>query len=368
MSDHLPSPAPSPRRVSSRERWLWLGVVAAVAVGYAVLRVTMNEQFRPASWARLLEFRAPLPFGHRVLVPLLARPWVDAGFSTALVLGVFEAVAAGALAIGTAWTLRPTLGPRHSGAAAVALLLLLPWLFLLPHRWPIFYPWDTPAMALLVVGVGLVQRERWRWLMIVAAVAALNRESALLLPLVVLGCAARDERGWRPLVALAAGVLAVVLAVRLTVAVAWPDNPGDAVHLRVEGQYRLLHNLDWLRRPANFASTVVSLGLWPLLWPLLARYVEPGVRRLWTIAWLYTGALLVVANIYEPRAFGEPLALAFVPTVIGVVAWMRGEGPGAQAGPPVPQWLRVLDRYAWLCVVVAVAVLAWALRRWPDLL
>ncbi|MCA9708304.1 MAG: hypothetical protein KDK70_20805 [Myxococcales bacterium] len=366
-TDSAQTPAPA---VGRRERLAWWAVIVVLAAGYAALRLTMNEQYKVAPWAALVELRAPLPFGHRVLMPLATRPLLAAGASLPLALGVLEAVSAAMLAGAVAWVLRPRLGPRPSMAAGAALLMLLPWLFLLPHRWPIFYPWDTPGMALLVLGLGAIERDRLGTALVVTALAALNRESALVLPVAAVALAPAEAPVRRTLAG-AAGLLAVALTARVAVTVALPDNPGPPLHFTVgDGGYRVLANLRWLASPLHALVTLPSLGAWPLLWPCLAGRVDARWRRLWLLAWLQTAGLLVVANIYEPRAFGEVLVLAYLPTAFGLARWL-GLAPAipepAIPEPASPRWLRALDRHgAWL-VALGFVLFVLALWRWSFL-
>ncbi|MEM7155442.1 MAG: hypothetical protein AAF799_21510 [Myxococcota bacterium] len=351
---------------SRRARFWWWVVLVLLASGYAALRLTMNEEYRVAPWAAIVELRAPLPFGHRVLVPLLARPLVDAGVSLRLVLGGFEAFATAGLMAATAWTLRPHVGQRLAMAAGLGILCILPWPYLLPHEWPIFYPWDTPAMALLMAGLGAIDRRRWGLSLGIAAAAALNRESAILLPVVAVLWVPPRAEDWRPALARVAGLVAVVLFVRMGVALTLPDNPGPPVHFTIgKGEYRVFNNLRWLSDPLHVLAAIPSLAAWPLCWPLMRSAVAPRMRRLWLVAWMQTAGLLLVANIYEPRAFGEVLVLAYVPSLVGGARWL-GLGPEHEAHAS-PRWLRVVDRHgAWLVALAFIAFVL-ALQQWSFL-
>lgn len=356
------SSLPEPSR---RAQVAWWVAVVILAAGYAALRLTMNEQYKVAPWPALVELRAPLPFGHRVLVPLLTRPLQGLGLSLPLSLGIWESVATAGLAGAVSWTLRPRVGGRLGMTAGLLMLLVLPWLFLLPHRWPIFYPWDTPAMALLVAGIGAIDRGRWGWAAAITLLAALNRESAILLPAAALLLAPPRSGRWRPALARVASLLAVVLVARVGIGLALPDNPGPPLHFTVSGGYRVLHNLRWLADPRHALITIPSLAAWPLAWALLARVVEPRWRRMWLLAWGQTAGLMVLANIYEPRAFGEVLALAVLPTAIGIARWLglAEELPEEER----PWWLRLLDRHGVWLVAVVFAVFVLALRQWEFL-
>ena len=121
---------------------------------------------------------AKLPFGHRVLVPVLVRPFVDAGVSIKTAFGVTEWTAVIAAALGTRAALRAWVPDRAATLLAGGLAVVLPLAFLLKYKWPIFYPWDTPAIAFTVWGLALAQRRRWIPLLVLTVFAALNRESA----------------------------------------------------------------------------------------------------------------------------------------------------------------------------------------------
>ena len=165
---------------NTRRAWLALLLLAA---GHAALRLAMNHEFTGAPWDELLDFSAAKPFGLRVLVPLLAWPLhALLRVPTLWVFGLFELLATAALVLATAAALRPFVPPRWPAALGVLLVLLLPVAFLLQHRWPVFFPYDTPAMAFTAGGVALLLRRRWRAAALLTFLAALNRESALLLP------------------------------------------------------------------------------------------------------------------------------------------------------------------------------------------
>lgn len=338
-------------------------VLGLAAAAYVVLRLQLGEEYDGASWKALVQMRAPLPYGHRVLVPLLVRPLASAGLSLTVALGVVEWVAV----VGLIVTLRRGLQPMMPASAAwvfgFAILFVLPYAYLLQHRWPIFYPWDTPAMLFTAWAVELSLRRRMGALVLLTVVAALNRETAALVPIIALAVGLGTSVDVRRLLAWCGLMLVAYVLVRQSIVVALPDNPGAPIRWVVEGRYRILSNLRWLYDPAIALRFVASLGLLPLLWLLLRRDVPLSLQRLHIPALGFGCALLFVANAYEPRAFGEVIILCWLPIAAGT--WRRmtaGERVERNRAP----WLRLTDRYAAVVIIVAAVGAAFVFSRMPP--
>ncbi|MCY1057217.1 hypothetical protein [Nannocystis sp. SCPEA4] len=303
--------------------------LALLAAGWAALRLQMNGEYKGATWAQIAEFSAPLPFGHRPLMSLAAWPLRAAtDWPLALVWGVLEAAAALALWFALRAALRPVVGARWDMFLATCFFALLPFAFLLRHKWAVFYPWDTPAMAFTAAGLALVAARRFAAAAVLCFAAALNRESAVLIPAAALalhvgtsGHVLRDIRGMlRPILAM----LAACAAARLAVALALPDNPGAALHFSLgKNTPRWLHNLEWLADPVHWLWLPMYFALLPLAWLLLWRQICGSHRRLGLVALAWFAGLMLVANIYEPRVYGEILVLLYVPAAAAACRWLR---------------------------------------------
>ena len=321
--------APGPSITIARARaWLALLVLGA---GYAALRLAMNREFEGAPWDQLLDFSAAKPFGLRVLVPLLAWPLHGLlHLPAAWVFGLFEALSTALLALAIAAALRPFMPARWAASLGALFILLLPIPFLLQHRWPVFYPYDTPAMAFIAGGVALLLRERWRGAALLCFLAALNRESAALLPVAALALHWRrpvpqdmSKRPLRPLLARALALVAAVALARLLVGLMLADNPGAPLQFFVDETPRLLANLAWLERPTHWLLLPAYLGFIPLAWALLTPAIPPPLRRLGWLGLAYLGALAWVANIDEPRVYGEAMVLLYLPAAVGLQRWLQ---------------------------------------------
>jgi len=313
-------PAQRPQDIPRRRALL---VLLLAAAGYAALRLAMNREFAGAPWDELLAFTAPKPFGLRVLVPLLVWPLHSLlRVPTVWVFALVETLAATALVLAVHAALRPLLAPRLAATLSTATLALLPIPFLLQHRWPIYYPYDTPAMAFTAAGVALLLARRWRAAAVLVFFAALNRESAVLLPLAALALPVPGD-SLRPRLLRALLLLSSFAAARLIVGLALLNNPGAPLQFFAAETPRLLLNLAWLEDPGHWPLLPAYLGFVPLLWVLLASWIPAELRRLGWVALLYIGALMWVANIDEPRVYGEPMILLYIPAAVGLARWLR---------------------------------------------
>jgi hypothetical protein len=347
------SPAPESGAVNHGRVRTWI-VVGVVAACWAVLRLAMNREYGPASWDALVELRAPLPFGHRVLVPLLAKPFVDAGAPVRWAFGVSEWWATIALLAVIARATARDLPPRAAALGAVLVLPVLALPMLLAHRWNVFYPWDTWAMVAWVLAVDLIRREQLALCSALVFVGAFNRESVALVPMFAL--ALRLERGaLRTTVAWAVWMGFAYALGRGAVAMLVPAR-GAALHLWLGDELRLVGNLRWLADPANAAQWLGSVACLPIAWWSLRAWTPRDLMRLHVPLLVGLCGLLVVANAYEPRVYGELVVVAWLAVWIGAWRWATGV---VGTVDPAPGWIGLVDRTAGAAIGVAFAGGAW---------
>lgn len=338
-----------------RRLLLWV-LLAAV---FVAMRLKFNREYEGAPWEALVAGTAKLPFGHRVLVPQLVRPFIEGGVSIKAAFTVTEWLACIAAISGVEAALRRFVTDKAAQVAAAAFVGVLGLAFLLKFRWPIFYPWDTPAIACMAWGVALAHRRRHGPLVVLAALGAANRESAVLLPLITVALHLEPEHRKEAIRSASLQLIAVVL-VRFGISVLWPISRGGAADLRVDGIWRLDHNLQWLADPGHALAILGAFSLMPVLWITLRPNIPAALRRLELVVVPVVGGLLVVANIYEPRAWGEPLTLLYIGVAAAGARWMD-----AQPHEPAPPSLRTLDGWGGLgcCLIAALAVLLWRITR-----
>lgn len=295
----------------------WIAIVVA-AVGYASLRMSVTT-YSSGDSLSLYNLTTPGPFSRRVLPRLLAYPLVEwGGLCVDDVFWLLEFGAVIGLLVAALAVFRLLVGERVADLAAFGLLPVAGMIQLAPAPVLWFAPYDTPAMAFTMTGFYLALRGRYGWLALLCIPAALNRETALMLPCIAV--ALRPE-AWRR----ALPALATVLAVRVGVVLALPD-VGAIVMVEVEdGPWLVVHNLRYLTRaPTTGAAMVlVHLSGLPLLWAMVWRDIPADLRRLGWVCLAVFAGMMVVGSVGEVRVFGEAVVLAFVPVVVGAVACVR---------------------------------------------
>lgn len=178
------------------------------------------------------------------------------------------------------------------------------------------------ALALLLAAGALVNRNEpetdW-WLVPLTLVAALNREEAVFIPLMLFAARAGPPREWlgdrRLLIQVAlclAAFVAVYVGVRL-----W-RGPAAYSHGRYgvgPGLENLLFNLGNPRTWIGLAQMYAILPLALLAWP---RWPEVLRRYLLVLVVPWFAAQLVFGAADETRLFLGPMALIFVPAAVSL--------------------------------------------------
>jgi len=198
-------------------------------------------------------------------------------------------------------------GDHALRALSTALFVALAYLFFcLNPNLAFSLPYDIPALAFTLLALLLHRKGWWAALFAVFAVATLNRETILFVPIAI-AIGALLPGGNRRELAGAAGLGAVWLAIKAVLALRFAGLPTE------EG-LRLAYNLAELLKPWQWPAIFVL----PLLFALTLR---AALRRDHTcdlaLTALIGGAMLfAVAQLTETRAFGELipyLALCLAP-------------------------------------------------------
>ena len=188
-------------------------------------------------------------------------------------------------------------GPRSAarGLTAALFVVLAYLLFCLNPNLSFALPYDIPALAFTVTALLLYRGGHWLLLFPLFALAALNRETILFVPVYIaahtLLVSYRRADLWR-----AGGLLAILAAVKVALQL-------RLAHLPTEQGLRLVYNAEELLKPWQWPA-IFALPL------LLGCTVVAARRRLVTCDFALTALaggvmLLTVAQITETRAFGE---------------------------------------------------------------
>lgn len=351
----------APRALSesnpTQGRWLAATALGLVAAAWTALRLTMNVEYASATLTTLVELQAPAPFGQRVLVPLLCRPFVHAGVPVATAFAAAEWLATIVLVLAMRRALARDLPSRAASLGSLGVLGVLAFPMLLAHRWNVFYPWDTWAMAVLVLAVDAIRRERMALALALVFVGTFNRESTVLLPLVAIVLhlerpTLRHTAAWSVWF-----VLAYLSARGLAQMIVPPR--GESLHLWVGGELRLLSNLRWLTTRHDALLWLGSIGCAPIALWAVRRHAPRDLVRLHVPLLVGLTGLLVVANAYEPRVYGELIVVAYLPVFVGAWRWATDSPVEGRAD----RWVAFVDR--WFAITWALAAMIAALLVMP---
>lgn len=312
----------------------YFGLVFIVALCYAVLRFTYNFTVG-TTWQDIYDLAIAVPFGNRILVPVLSRPLVWAGCSLYRTYQFWEVVSAFLLIWGLARVFRLFVEDRWARWLSIGVAYALVLVFLLFNRLSFLYPWDTPAMAFVVWGLYFLFRGNWPATVVLLLAATLNRESSILIPLLFAVFYADRLPLKRFVVVLMAMAGSYCLA-RYLVNLTTVDNIGAGqfrqMSLVEDCTWRVNNNIAWLMlEKKNFLVLLATLAGLPVAFLALFRWIPRHMRRIGPVALAYFAMLFFIGNVEESRIYGEITCLLYVAVALGGYRYLTGRAC-AEAG------------------------------------
>lgn len=312
----------------------YFGLVSIVALCYAALRFTYNFTVG-TTWQDIYDLAIAVPFGNRILIPVLSRPLVWAGLSLYRTYQFWEVVSAFFLIWGLARTFRLFVEDRWARVLSIGIAYALALVFLLFNSLSFLYPWDTPAMAFVVWGLYFLLRGNWTATAALLLVATLNRESAILIPLLFAVLYADRlplKRFVFVLLALAGSYCLARYLVNLTTV----DNIGAGqfrqMSLVEDGTWRVNNNVAWLLvEKKNFLVLLATLAGLPMAFLALFRWIPRHLRRIGPVALAYFAMLFFIGNVEECRIYGEITCLMYVAVALGGYQYLTGRACAERA-------------------------------------
>ena len=327
------------RAIASDERsgWAWKAAVGCAAL-YAVGRLVLNEETTHATLQMLTDGTALLPFQYRDAVPALVRglraavPGLDR-VDLPWTYGAVEAVAGVGVWASVAHMLRPLVSSAAaSRVGALAVFVPLAFNLVVPWRYnAIFFPYDTPSVAVFALGLGLLLRGDLRAYLVVFVLGTFNRETTCFLAVAYLALAVGREP-WRRIAVLLA--VQVALWVGIKVGMSWAYAGNDTLSdiglfaSMIGRSGRILTAV-----PGLVYLLVVPLGgLATLLWTLRHRVRPDRLRRMYWFIPPFVLGMIIVGELMEVRIYSE-----FVPIVtVGLVVALREvAAAGVRHAPPL---------------------------------
>jgi hypothetical protein len=199
--------------------------------------------------------------------------------------------------------------------AAILFVIMAYFVFILNTSHQYILPYDLPSLAFTQVCCFLVLRRRWIILFVVFALAAVNRETILLIIFFVATRVLTGSETRRTGIAVVATLSFIWLAVKSLLFFHFAGAASSDAALGGLALFKLFPNL----------ATVIKPWQWPSLLPLVAPIVltlrllfeKPSKEALEWIAPYLLGfsILLLVAVIVESRAFGDLIGFSTMSVV-----------------------------------------------------
>ena len=291
-------------------------VVAALwAIAYAMARFTFLGQNKEATLQLLMEGKAATPFQYRVLIP----QFVDFVDKSAEFFGIHfdylysyisvEVVASFLIIIMLQRYLFLLLGQKNrSYWFSVLLFPLLVFNYVIPKNYAVFYPWDTPAVLIMLLGLMQLYQRKWVGYYLVFAIGAWNRETVCFLTIAYL-ITSLGRDNLRTILTHCVAQLLLWSVVKAILYSMYHDNSGAGLFQRYHTGTLSTHlstNLEALLNPTLLLLVFSSFGfIWLFVIVRYSKIQDPFVRRALHVVWPYILGMMWVANIDEIRVWGE---------------------------------------------------------------
>lgn len=327
-------------------------------LGYTYLHTKLTGVFIDTDLSSMSQLSIRLPFAQRLLVPLMAH-----GLLKIIPLNVDE------IFFLLEWlfvslfffTLRALLSTSFNQKQAQLLswlfILLLPLLSVVNYRYTIsgvatfFYPYDSASLFFMTAGLLLCLQSRWALFMPLLFLATLNRESSVLLVLLIPVLYWREPA--RMIWPLIVGILIYTLA-HCLIMYYLSDLPGQYAewcpHNSLFSHVRI--NLTWLFDNQNILFFAFCFAGLPLFWFTFYDYIPLQLRPIRYLTLFYFLILLQVGSFPEIRIFNEIIILLYYPICLAIKHWLSGD----EEYPQGSGILYYIDRYAIIAALSFICV------------
>ena len=308
-------------------------VSIALLLGYAFLHVKMTGVYVDSDLQQLINLTARLPYGQRLLVPTLAHAiQYFLPLRTADVFFLLEWGFISAFFLMLYTLLKTHFEPSPAQLLSWLFILLLPLVTVVNYRFTtngpatFFYPYDSATLFFIAGGFLWCLQQRWAIFIPWVFLATLNRESSILLVLLI--PALNWQQRGRFLLPLVGSFLAFGLA-RLTVLYSVKGLPGTLAewcYLKKSIPH-FSQNLWWLLDFHHVLLLAFCFAGLPLFWFAFYDYIPARFHPLRYLTFGYFVGLLFLGNFPEVRIFNEIVLLLYLPVCIGISQWLKGQTP-----------------------------------------
>lgn len=322
-------------------------VTIVLLLGYTFIHTTLTSSYIEASFDQFIHFSVRFPYAQRLLIPLIVYPLSILSIQPDICFFLAEWLFTSLLYFALYLLLKHEFNAREAQLLTWLFLLLLPLVTVINYRFRMggaatfFYPADTPALFFMALGFLWCLRAQWLYFIPWVFLATFNRESTILLVLLI------PTLYWNKLHEVIKPLLlafAAYVTARIIIMISLTGIPGRIwewnVHFSSYTHFEI--NLGWLLLGMNFLLINFCFAGLPLFWFGFFDYIPKIYRPLRYLTAFYFIGLLLVGNFTEPRIFSEIVILLYLPVCIALRNWLsdynligkmtvRGE-PGHRSG------------------------------------
>ncbi len=306
-------------------------LTCALLFSYVYMHLKLTFIYTGVTLEQLVDFSARLPFAQRLLVPALVR-CVHAFIPLDIpnTFFIIELLFVSLLFAAMKQLMQHEFSPRCATVLSWLFLLLLPletainYGLLKHYPAPYYYPYDSASLFFMTAGFWLCLRSQWPLFLVLIAFATLNRESSILLVLLIpLIHRSQLKHALKPF----SWALLVYLITRSLVLFWTRHSSGGLVEWYYQSsQYTYFEiNLYWLFDMQHIFLFVYCLAGLPLLWFAFYDYIPKQYKPIRYLALFYFLGLLLIGNFPEARIFGEIIVLLYLPVCVAIKRWVNQE-------------------------------------------
>lgn len=302
-----------------------------LVIAYTFLHIKLSMFLLEASPNKMFAFEATLPFGKRILTTLIAHTLTyipDVSIEGKYI--IIELIFVFFLFFFLQKLLRDFFTKRAALLLTWLFLLILPIITLLNYKFwqktlaPLFYTYDTPELMFITLGMYLILRSKWLWFYLTLFVATINRETSLLLVLLIPALHLKNFNQYKwPL------VISGFIYITVSLLLCWifKENQGHVAEM-YHDIYKtsiIQLNMYWLFNEGYISGFLYCFAGIPLFWFVFYDYIPYKFKPVRYVVLFSFLILMVVGRIDEPRIFGEMIILMYLPVCLGVKAWLTNE-------------------------------------------
>lgn len=289
--------------------------LVSVSIHFTLSHYALNLNFPLAKLQALIDGTAHKPFQFRILIPWLVGALNNiTGVTIITLYQVIESISVIALVFCTRYFFRTYFEPPIVDYLSFAVVLVLPWHYLLPREIALVIPSDIPAVMFFTLLLALMVNKKWLWYYVIFAIATLNRETTCFVTIIFL-LAYWKKLPVRELFYHLVAQLVIWTTIKTGLWFLYADNPGSLFEIFHAGGSRshFWSNIQFLTTPKRVLILLSSFGfLWipVLIW---GKYISELFIKSALLAFIpFFLAMLIIGNLNEIRIFGEwlPLVLA----------------------------------------------------------